>query len=193
MTWKGRRSSNFQQETCTGAFRSPSVGVQSQRTSIRLLIPATWLGTISLSVPGLAEKRPSVILGDKIRVRIHNRPEGRWYAGYVHKVESRHVHLKFHSSFVAVRKQKFDIRFTLGRSPMRRMHQALNVAWNPDKLLFPTEEHIDEVDLRRPTTEEVTELKLFNRLLETNPMQKLAVASILCLPPGSLPFIVFGP
>lgn len=143
-----------------------------------------------LRVPGLAEKRPSVILGDKIRVKPHG-SNGKWHAGYVHHVELEHVSLQFHHSFVGLKNQKFDVRFTLGRTPLRRMHAGLSVAWNPARLLFPAQEHIQ--DCVAPSADEISAVRLFNRTLETNPSQKLAVTSILCQPPGGVPFVVFGP
>ncbi|KAF8320844.1 P-loop containing nucleoside triphosphate hydrolase protein [Clavulina sp. PMI_390] len=147
-------------------------------------------GLHKLRVPGLAEKRPSIILGDKIRVRVHGR-DGPFYAGYVHMVEHEHVLLKFNYSFSAVRGQRFDVRFTLNRSSLRRMHQALAVAWNPERILFPSERDIEFSTA--PTEEEISDVRLVNRYLESNPSQKLAVTSILNQPPGSIPFIIFGP
>lgn len=131
-----------------------------------------------------------MILGDKIRVRVHGR-EGKWYAGYVHKVEMVTVQLRFHHGFTAVRGQLFDVRFTLGRTPLRRMHQALAVAWNPERILFPDETHITEG--ATPTEDDLGGVSLYNRRLENNPQQKLAVTSVLCQPPGSVPFVIFGP
>lgn len=141
-------------------------------------------------MPGLAEKRPSVILGDKIRVRVHGR-DGSFYAGYVHRVEQEHVLVRFNHTFLAVKGQKFDVRFTLTRTSLRRMHQALAIAWNPERILFPSDN--DVRDVYPPTQDEIDNVRLFNRSLENNSSQKLAVTSILCQRPGSLPFIIFGP
>lgn len=141
-------------------------------------------------MPGLAEKRPSVILNDKIRVRASG-SQGRWNLGYVHKVAQAFVSLRFHNSFAPIRGQSFDVRFVLGRSPLRRMHQALSVAWNPERIQFPTQEHV--TCLTAPTTLELASVRFFNRKLERNPPQRLAVASVLMQPPGSVPFVIFGP
>jgi helicase MOV-10 len=144
----------------------------------------------SLNVPGLAEKRPSVILGDQIRVR-HTGGKEYWWGGYVHKVKQTEVLLRFDPRFNAYKGQTFDVRFTLGRTPLRRMHQALDVAWNPPRLLFP--DH-DDVQLDAiPTPTEISSLRPFNRILDSNPAQMLAVTSIVNQKRRSVPFIIFGP
>jgi helicase MOV-10 len=145
-----------------------------------------------LPVPGLAEKRPSVIVGDRIFVQNKgSKSTGRWFEGYVHRVRQNDVDLKFHSSFNSYRGQKYNIRFKLGRLPLRRMHQALGTAFTSDRMLFPDETHI----VRRvvPTRVEMEKVRTVNRLIETNPPQLLAVASIMHMPEGSVPFVVFGP
>lgn len=53
----------------------------------------------SLTVLGLAEKRPSVLRGDKIKVREKNSNERRWFEGVVTVVELSRVLLKFAKSF----------------------------------------------------------------------------------------------
>ena len=141
-------------------------------------------------MPGLAEKRPSVILGDQIRVR-HHGGKDHWWGGYVHKVELNQVLLRFHNNFKPFKGQLFDVCFSLSRAPLRRMHQALSVAWNPERILFPTAEHTRGG--HPPTQDEINGIRLFNKYLEGNPPQKLAVASILSQPAGSVPFVIFGP
>ncbi|KIJ63043.1 hypothetical protein HYDPIDRAFT_41313, partial [Hydnomerulius pinastri MD-312] len=61
-----------------------------------------------LEVPGLAEKRPSVLVGDRILVHKHGAPEGQWFEGYVHFVFN-----------------------------LERQHQALDTAFSPERILFP--------------------------------------------------------
>lgn len=83
-------------------------------------------------MPGLAEKRPSVIIGDRIKVRNYNQRRGNrnqnepelWFRGCVHVVEATQVGLKFHDSFNSFRGQKYDVRFELNRLTLRRMHQV---------------------------------------------------------------------
>ncbi|KAF8522660.1 P-loop containing nucleoside triphosphate hydrolase protein [Gautieria morchelliformis] len=145
-----------------------------------------------LPVPGLAEKRPSVIVGDRILVqRQGSKSSGRWFEGFVHRVRLNDVDLKFHSSFHSYSGQKYNVRFKVGRLPLRRMHQALGTAFTSDRVLFPGEAHIMS---RVVTTDaEMMRIRCVNRSIESNPPQLQAVASILHMPRGSVPFVVFGP
>ena len=71
------------------------------------------------------------------------------------------------------------------------MHHALGTAFTSDRVLFPGEAHITSRET--PTTVEMQEIRAVNRLIETNLPQLLAVTSILHMPDGSVPFVVFGP
>ncbi|KAK7047868.1 hypothetical protein VNI00_006196 [Paramarasmius palmivorus] len=140
-----------------------------------------------LEVPGLAEKRPSVLVGDFIRVRKHNSPEGKWYEGGVHVVRLEDVGMKFHKSFSITPSERVEVRFKLNRYPMRRQHQALNRDFKLVNVMFPTEAHIPD------TVPGVRGITLHNELIAGNPRQLQAIVSIMNLPPGSAPFIIFGP
>ncbi|CAE6409985.1 unnamed protein product, partial [Rhizoctonia solani] len=142
-----------------------------------------------LKVPGLAEKRPSVLAGDSIKVRPHKpsaTDNNTWYIGYVHIVRKDEVGLRFAHRFVPAAGTRFDIRFCLNRIPVLRMHQALATAFSEPRVLFPTTAH----EKRQLTARDV---RTINPLVSQNPPQLLAVKSILSLPPGSPPFIIFGP
>ena len=143
----------------------------------------------SLKVPGLSEKRPSVITGDRILVKQHSGPP-RWWAGYVYKVELDRVGLRFHHGFRPLRGQTFDVRFTVNRLTLQRMHQGLDAGGLNPRLLFPTEADITN---QKPSEEAIEKLKPMNRLIGQNPSQALAVTAIRNLPPKSPPFIIFGP
>ncbi|KAL5635882.1 hypothetical protein ACGC1H_004621 [Rhizoctonia solani] len=142
-----------------------------------------------LKVPGLAEKRPSVLVGDSIKVRPHNASATNnttWYIGYVHVVRKDEVGLRFAPRFLPPIGTRFDIRFCLNRIPVLRMHQALATAFSEPRVLFPALAH----EKRQLTTRNV---RTINPLVGQNPPQLLAVNSIMSLPPGSPPFIIFGP
>ncbi|KAJ4467007.1 RNA helicase, partial [Lentinula aciculospora] len=143
-----------------------------------------------ITVPGLAEKRPSVLVGDRIRVRLPSSPSGDWYEGGVHVVRKEEVGLQFHPSFVASPSEKFLVRFKLNRYPMRRQHQALDSAFSQDRVLFPTKLHSSKTI---PRTNASTILRWYNPLIARNPPQKQAVLSIAYREPGSTPFVIFGP
>ncbi|KAJ7323066.1 P-loop containing nucleoside triphosphate hydrolase protein [Mycena albidolilacea] len=144
-----------------------------------------------LDVPGLAEKRPSVLVGDRILVQKSGGANpGHWFEGGVHFVRKEEVGLRFHGSFRASPADRFNVRFKLNRHPLRRQHLALNTVYSEDRVLFPLPLHV-------PTTSYPTQararLGVFNPLIATNAPQLQAVVSIVKRPPGSVPFVIFGP
>lgn len=142
-----------------------------------------------LKVPGLAEKRPSVLKGDSIKVRPHDPSATNnttWYIGYVHVVRRDEVGLRFARQFLPPTRTRFDVRFCLNRIPLLRMHQALATAFVEPRVLFPAPEH----DKQQRATQPVVAI---NPLVGRNPPQLLAVNSIMRLAPGSPPFAIFGP
>ncbi|KAJ7054531.1 P-loop containing nucleoside triphosphate hydrolase protein [Mycena amicta] len=133
-----------------------------------------------LDVPGLAEKRPSVLVGDRILVQKQGAADsGRWFEGGVHVVRQKEVGIRFHYSFpTAAPSDLFAVRFKLNRYPLRRQHLALDSAFSEDRVLFPVSRHVPATLF--PTTQSM-KIKL------------QAVVSIVKRPPGSVPFIIFGP
>jgi helicase MOV-10 len=142
-----------------------------------------------LKVPGLAEKRPSVLDGDHVLVvKCGESEKGKAYQGFVHKTHKKSVVLKFGKSFlqkVYSPNAKFDVRFTLNRISMRRMHQALN---NPEmdiNRLFPQDHKNNENQNINIEFDPYTD--------HLNSYQKRAVAIIKLGIHHPSPFIVFGP
>ena len=145
-----------------------------------------------IDVPGLGEGRPSVVVGDIINVRHTGNTNGLWYQGYVHQVMERAVRLHFSPKFSAYRGTKVDVQFTLNRLPDRRMHHAvLSSDFNAHKLLFPTENGC--LPLKVPTVAQMRDFNLVDRTLQNNMEQLQAIVAIVSRPPGSVPFVVFGP
>lgn len=71
------------------------------------------------------------------------------------------------------------------------MHYALTNTFNPTRILFP---RLDNILRRREVTPtEMNDIVLFNRLVGTDEEQLKTVAAIVNQPPGSVPFVVFGP
>lgn len=142
-------------------------------------------------MPGLAEKRPSVIVGDSFVARPHGSPESKWWEGCVHEVKQNDVVLCFDHKFHAFKGARFDVRFCLNRFPLRRMHQALDRGSTSInmRLLFPQETQIN----KKPSLATIEKLNPANRDIGSNLPQMLAVTAIRNLRPGSAPFIVFGP
>ena len=120
-----------------------------------------------------------------------NASDTRWFEGHVHVVRQAEVGLCFHSSFGRYNEgRQFHVRFKLSRIPLRRQHQAMDTVFMEDRVLFPVLSHLPVGDVR---TKRDVSLKLYNALLSKNEPQVQAVVSIVALPPGSAPFIVFGP
>ncbi|KAJ7918136.1 RNA helicase [Mycena leptocephala] len=144
-----------------------------------------------LQVKGLEEGRPSVIVGDFILVRHTGVPDGPWYEGRVHQVQQDHVSLRFDDTFSTYKGTKFDVNFTLNRLPHRRMHQALANSWKESRILFPRAEHI----LRNlpVSVMQRNSISPVNRRIAEDPEQFETVVAIVHQPPGSPPFVVFGP
>ncbi|KAK0496609.1 P-loop containing nucleoside triphosphate hydrolase protein [Armillaria luteobubalina] len=144
-----------------------------------------------LQVEGLAEGRPSVVVGDSILVRPVGQPNKAWFKGRVHNVAMSHVGLRFNDAFNTYRGTKFEVRFVLNRLSFCRMHDALGNKSDPPRLLFPGSEHLTT---ERPVTSAMLEeLSPLNRDIGRNKEQLETVAAILNQPRGSVPFIVFGP
>lgn len=156
----------------------------------------------SLEVLGLSENRPSVIVGDAILVKA--RDDKRWWSGYVHQVMQKDVLLKFNKGFnpiKSVRSQSHlaslttmrrgtvvDVQFTVSRLPLRRMHAALSRDLK-FSLIMPSE---SQAQIIKQTTSSQNQLTYFNRRLESNVPQQLAVSGILHKS-STIPTIVYGP
>ncbi|GAA5930731.1 hypothetical protein JCM10213_000795 [Rhodosporidiobolus nylandii] len=142
-----------------------------------------------LTVPGLAEKRPSVLRGDRIRVRASS--GGRWFEGAVVGVQLLTVSLRFHNSFNPGGAATFEIQFTGSSIPTRRQMQALAQPLPRKELLFPT------VHARYPGRPAMHDIAahhpFFSSAIEQNPHQREAVLSIFYRSHGKAPYVVFGP
>ncbi|KAJ7255409.1 P-loop containing nucleoside triphosphate hydrolase protein [Mycena rebaudengoi] len=143
-----------------------------------------------LDVPGLAEKRPSVLVGDRIRVQKHGTTNGRWFEGGVHVVRKEEVGLQFHTSFRTSPAERFAVRFKLNRIPLRRQHLAMNTVFLQNRVLFPLSCHVPRTPY---PTQANARLQVFNPLIAGNVPQLQAVVSIVKRPAGSVPFVIFGP
>ena len=71
-------------------------------------------------VPGLAEKRPSVLKGDYLLLICK---QGK-FKGYVHAVRMEYLEVSFHKDFANW--PPFQIHFSFNRTPLRSMHRAID-------------------------------------------------------------------
>jgi len=138
----------------------------------------------SLKVPGLAERRPSVLYGDKVFVTIR----GKEFEGYVYRVEKEEVHLEFHREFSRyhVNGAACDVRFTFSRTPLRRMYQALYYHLTTNSTLVHPQPTV-----ALPLT--LDRLSFFDRKISNNKSQKKAVKSVVKGCHGNAPYLIFGP
>ncbi|KAK3103257.1 hypothetical protein FSP39_017883 [Pinctada imbricata] len=147
-----------------------------------------------LEVPGLAENRPSVLRGDWLYVRVNNNGQvgDKEYQGFVHEVRNDSVALGFNESLMSmfVPNMKFNVRFVFNRLPLKLQHRACELA--PEEslrdILFPKPDTICTMG-----NDESMDLKLFNKDIEKNQEQCVAVSHILRGTSRPAPYIVFGP
>lgn len=144
-------------------------------------------GYLKLKVPGLAEKRPSILYGDSVIASFEHSPNLA-YEGCVHRIEKEQVSLKFSPEFNHLYKQNGTciIEFTFNRIPLRRAHQAIELMRIRDfaNFLFPFSSSTSLNSKSLP--------EFFNPLL--NSRQKLAVENILTdFREPFTPFLIFGP
>ncbi|KAF6757649.1 RNA helicase [Ephemerocybe angulata] len=158
-----------------------------------------WNQYYYLAIPGLAEKRPSVLVGDRILVQASSTPNpGQWFEGHVHVVRQTEVGLRFHYNFDRLawsEGRRYNVRFKLSRIILRRMHQAMDSAYAEDRVLFPEWKHVprglreeDEADREDRLEDEWRTLHCYNPLIKDNTRQADAVNAIIRQPPGTPEF-----
>jgi hypothetical protein len=128
-----------------------------------------------LDVPGLAEKRPSLLRNDKVELEL----DGRQHRGKIWFVNLDHVLLSLHRS---VRKQNLRcarVHFVFSRTPFRLMHRALE-----DALPF-----VSPPPPLEPSSSPVT--NGVNPLFKPNTEQSRVIDAILQGSPT--PILVWGP
>ncbi|CAI9262711.1 unnamed protein product [Lactuca saligna] len=98
---------------------------------------------LALEVPGLAERRPSLVQGDFIIAKPSSQTEDNaypLYRGHILRVEAEEVHVSFHDDLHSYHSEgdRYDVQFEYNRLGMRRLYQAIEAAGKLDSdLLFP--------------------------------------------------------
>ncbi|KAG8924470.1 hypothetical protein FRC01_011457 [Tulasnella sp. 417] len=146
-----------------------------------------------VEVPGLAERRPSVVIGDSVLVRGSNSGSNKWFRGFVHGVQQNNVLLGFHPGFSCPQGQRIDVEFELNRLMFRRMHMAVISPYQHGPILYPEVEDIEYGGLMGPTILEMRRIAIYDPRVQFNRPQLQAATAIAQLPRGTIPFIVFGP
>ncbi len=164
-----------------------------------------------IDVPGLAEKRPSILIGDKIEVKIPQY-DTIIFRGFVWDVEQIRIKVKFHSSFPQnyyINGMKVNIYFTFRRTGLKLIHDtmyrmnrimpssslssgnSMNNKHTLIQMLFP----IESTTNTNSNTNSNNNIKLnyFNRNL--NYLQQKAIKQIITNyhDHASSTFILFGP
>ncbi|XP_052781179.1 RNA helicase Mov10l1-like isoform X2 [Mya arenaria] len=142
---------------------------------------------LGLQVPGLAEGRPSVLIGDSVYLTDPADPDGPCFEGFVHETFKDEVLLKFNPNFQRSYTGKdYNVVFTFNRGSLRKCHRATEMAKGlGEKTLFPA--HLQA----RPAQWLSQKVKWFNQQL--NARQRAAVTRILQGQGRPLPYILFGP
>ncbi|ELU10294.1 hypothetical protein CAPTEDRAFT_119799 [Capitella teleta] len=151
-----------------------------------------------LDVPGVAEKRPSVLPRDHLFVcplDQHGVQDRTEYQGCVHDVLNERVVLGFGKKLMDIflPNMKFAVRFVVSRHPLRVQHRAVQLAAKHNCMpwLFPTAGSIK----MHPVVSDNSslKLKLYDRKLEANKQQFQAVQHIVAGTARPGPYLVFGP
>ncbi|KAJ8920489.1 hypothetical protein NQ315_005358 [Exocentrus adspersus] len=148
---------------------------------------------LELEVPGLAEKRPSLIIGDLIDIRLHK--NNKAYRGVIRVINDKTVYIDYVSYELvdSIRENPnidLDVRFVLNRLPLERMHKAVDqVHFQHIPSVFP------EKDRKQIQSElnSIRDTEFINESICTNHEQKTAVINIVNGTSGCSPYIVFGP
>ena len=142
-----------------------------------------------LKVPGLAEKRPSVLKGDKVRAKLSG-THGRLYEGMAVEIREEEVGLRFNRGFAeSYNNQRIDVHFVLGRRPMRLFHQGIEEARGlRASLIFP--EPTDILQASFPARMSMTKVPWNENL---NDAQRCAVDAIVKATHRNVPYVIFGP
>ncbi|KAK9884832.1 hypothetical protein WA026_009057 [Henosepilachna vigintioctopunctata] len=147
---------------------------------------------LKLHVPGLEQKRPSLVIGDKIHIAIHD--DHTAYRGYITEIEYCYVFIEnvdddLLETISECPSSELDVSFQLGTLPLERAHQGIKEVCDRGivKSLFNINKRSSpEVPIRK-----ITSFK--NRAVIKNHEQRTAVENILNCTSGRAPYIVYGP
>lgn len=176
---------------------------------------------LKLSVPGLAEGRPSLLVGDRVYL---TSPEdydvSPTFEGFIHELLRTDVLVKFNPVFQnSYGGESFNVAFQFSRTSLRRCHQAIQqISQIGAETIFPTKSMpklpvisvtVETEKSLTPSKNEIMNalitanspkgklnssritLKWFNTLL--NERQQTAVKRIVENQSRPFPYIIFGP
>ncbi|KAH8362076.1 hypothetical protein KR200_002170, partial [Drosophila serrata] len=161
---------------------------------------------LSLLVTNLAERRPSLVVGDIVRannlwVDGTETETDRSFEGIVHKVLGNRILLKFSAGFHKTYKgEEYSLSFYFSRFGLRKQHHAISkiISVIGEDFLFPTkliQREQPQLEVRMEGSDDMylydSKLKWFNPSL--NHIQKRTVFNILRGELQNIPYVIFGP
>ncbi|KAJ8901785.1 hypothetical protein NDN08_003991 [Rhodosorus marinus] len=140
----------------------------------------------SLEVPGLAEKRPSVLRGDIVLISTNERT----FEGLVTQVQLTTISLRFPRSFNYVPGTPVHVRFKLRRTRIRQMHQGIHLLSREHvtglvQSIFPSE--IGPPNGSKKQANAVVTCRHLNQ------EQRACVENIVYPEVTGFPYVIFGP
>ncbi|KPI94995.1 putative RNA helicase armi [Papilio xuthus] len=146
---------------------------------------------LSVEINGLAEKRPSLIIGDRVLVKDIWQNNSPQYEGFIHVIKGDLVLMKFNPQFhETYNGSDVSVEFHFSRTIYRRAHQAINYAVTNlgIHVLFPS-----QIITKKPqvSNDAINTMNWFNK--DLNECQKHAITNVLrgeCRP---MPYCIFGP
>lgn len=156
---------------------------------------------LALMLPNLAERRPSLCIGDKV-IAIGNPENENPYEGYIHHVKENRILLKFddklHNTYNG---QYLTVQFEFSRSNFRRQHEAIDRVTKDmnTQIFFPMEFKTRQAN-HSIILNEKEELEIegfgsirpwFNPKLNTK--QKQSIVNVIRGEARPLPMIIYGP
>jgi helicase MOV-10 len=148
-----------------------------------------------LTVPGLAEGRPSVLRGDTVNITFGT----SLYRGRVMSVRQLEVVLDLHNRFGQNYSPAIDhvsVRFSFSRMTLRTSHRACESLVEHEmgtQLLAPSNEHVVARDRLVGAISNTNEVLMPWANRDLNPEQRAAVQQIANSWYRPLPYIIFGP
>lgn len=158
-------------------------------------IPKTYLirfhEYLSLEVKGLSEKRPSLVVNDRVIVKDIWDSKAARYEGIIHDIRGNSVLLKFSPAFHAnYSGGDVSVEFYFNRTSYRRAHHAISSAISKlgSEILFPS-----RLTTKPPLipTESLKSIEWYNETL--NSCQRAAVSNIILGECRPKPYCIYGP
>lgn len=155
---------------------------------------------LSLTIANIAESRPSLVLGDTVRVQNPWNLNDQRFEGIIHKVLKDRILIKFTKSFhEKYNGEDYKIEFYYSRMTIRKRHHAIDKCVNRfgQEFLFPSQLLLKPVQIECDIKDgELVDcrgnvLGWHNSTL--NVVQKEVIKNVLRGEARPMPYVIFGP